>query len=112
MKKAVLKNFAIFTGKLQTCNFIKKRHQHSCFSSEWWRTPANSCFWFFKTATEHREEAASALTPLLSSDNLLTGYEQLHYQQFNQNLSICVSLTKDWFMLHKKLNEDLATYNI
>ena len=24
MKKAVLKNFAIFTGKLQACNFIKK----------------------------------------------------------------------------------------
>ena len=28
MKKAVLKNSAIFTGKLQTCNFIKKRLQH------------------------------------------------------------------------------------
>ena len=25
MKKAVLKNFAIFCGKLQACNFIKKR---------------------------------------------------------------------------------------
>ena len=24
MKKAVLKNFAIFVGKLQSCNFIKK----------------------------------------------------------------------------------------
>ena len=31
MKKAVLKHFAIFTGKLQTCNFIKKRLQHRCF---------------------------------------------------------------------------------
>ena len=31
MKKAVLKNFAIFTGKLQACNFIEKRLQHSCF---------------------------------------------------------------------------------
>ena len=25
MKKAVLKNFAIFTAKLQACNFIEKR---------------------------------------------------------------------------------------
>ena len=31
MKKAALKNFAIFTGNLQACNFIKKRLQHSCF---------------------------------------------------------------------------------
>ena len=28
MKKAVLKNFAIFTGKFQACNLIKKRLQH------------------------------------------------------------------------------------
>ena len=38
---------------------------------------------------------------LLSSDNLLTGYQQLSHQQFNQNLSTCVLLAKDWFMLHK-----------
>ena len=31
MKKHVLKNLAIFTGKLQPCNFIKNRLQHSCF---------------------------------------------------------------------------------
>ena len=31
MKKAALKNFAIFTGKLPACNFIKKRLQHRCF---------------------------------------------------------------------------------
>ena len=49
--------------------------------------------------------AASILTLFLSSDNLLTGYEQ-----FNRNLLICVSLGKDWFMLHKKFNqENLAT---
>ena len=30
MKKGVLKNFAIFSGKLQTCNLIKKRLQHRC----------------------------------------------------------------------------------
>ena len=31
MKKAVLKTFAIFTGKLQVCSFIKDRLQHKCF---------------------------------------------------------------------------------
>ena len=31
MKKAFLKNFGIFTGKLQTCNLIKKRLRHRCF---------------------------------------------------------------------------------
>ena len=35
------------------------------------------------------------LTLLLSSDNLLTGYEQLSYSQFNRNLSIRVSLAKN-----------------
>ena len=55
-----------------------------------WRTSANSCFWFFKTATEQWWVAASVLTLLLSSDNLLTGYEQLSNQQFNRNWSTCV----------------------
>ena len=33
IKKAVIKNFGIFTGKhLKTCNLIKKRLQHKCFS--------------------------------------------------------------------------------
>ena len=41
------------------------------------RTSGNSCYWFYKTATEQRWTAASVLTLLLSSDNLLTGYEQL-----------------------------------
>ena len=31
MKKAALKNFATFTGKLQTCNSIKNRPQHRFF---------------------------------------------------------------------------------
>ena len=31
MKKAVLKNFAIFTGKLQAFNFIKNRLRRMCF---------------------------------------------------------------------------------
>ena len=43
------------------------------------RTSADCCFWFFKTATEQRWATASVLSLLLSSDNLLTGYEQLSY---------------------------------
>ena len=31
MRKAVLKKFALFTQKLQTLNFIKKRLQHRYF---------------------------------------------------------------------------------
>ena len=31
MKKAVFKNLAIFTGKLQAGNFIKKRLKRRCF---------------------------------------------------------------------------------
>ena len=65
----------------------------------------------FNTSTEHRWVAASVLTLLLSSDNLLTGYQQLSYWQFNRDLSISVSLAKDWFTLHKKFNQDLATYS-
>ena len=45
MKKAVLKNFAIFTGKLQTCNCIKKRLQHNYYlTSEYWELFKNTCF--------------------------------------------------------------------
>ena len=43
IKKAVLKNFAKFTGKqLKACNFIKKRLQHRCFPvniAKFLRTP-------------------------------------------------------------------------
>ena len=66
MKKVVLKNFTIFIGKLQTGNFIKKRLQHRCF-------PLNIAK--FLTATEQWWATGSELTLLLSSDNLLTGYE-------------------------------------
>ena len=34
---------------------------------------------FSETDTEHRQAAASVFTPLSSSDNLSTGYEQLSY---------------------------------
>ena len=81
MKKAFLKNFAVFTGKLEACNFIKNRLQHRCLplnnAKFLRRTSASGCFWFFKTTTEPRWAAASVLTHFLSSDNLLTGYEQL-----------------------------------
>ena len=64
IKKAVLKNFAIFTGKHFCWNFfhkvaglqafIKKRPQHTCFPI------ANTCF------EEHQQTAAFGLT--LGSD--------------------------------------------
>ena len=82
-KTIVLKNFAIFTGKLQVWNFIKNDSNTGVFlwilliflRKPVFKTSANRCFWFFKTATEHRW--ASVLTLLLSSDNLFTGYEKL-----------------------------------
>ena len=52
MKKAVLKNFAIFTGKLQACNFIKKRLQHR-YSSGYCKIFKNTYF------EEHLQTAAS-----------------------------------------------------
>ena len=42
MKKAVIKNFGIITGKLQACNFIKKRLQQRYFPlniAKFLRTP-------------------------------------------------------------------------
>ena len=56
MKKAVLKNLTIFTGMLQTCNFIKKRLQHRYFpvlSSEYFEIFKNTYF------EEHLLTAAS-----------------------------------------------------
>ena len=55
----------------------------------WERLFKNICWrllLIFKTATEQRWAAASVLTLLLSSDNLLTGYEQWNYYQFNRHL--------------------------
>ena len=55
MKTAALKNFAVFTGKLQACNFIKNRLQNRCFPvniAKFLRTAISknicsmsSCFW-------------------------------------------------------------------
>ena len=80
-----------------------------------WKKSANGCFWFFRTATEHRWTVASVLTLLLSSDNLLTGYEQLtiywHLSYYklltiqSEFINLCL-LAKDWFMLHKKRSQD------
>ena len=80
MKKAVLKNFAIFTGKLQVCNFIKNTPQNRNFPlniAKFLRTPISKniskrLLLIFKTATEQPWAATSVLTLLLSSDNLLT----------------------------------------
>ena len=94
-KKVVLKNFVVFAGKLQTCNFIKKRLQHRCF-------PLNICKIFKNTYfKEHlltvvpdflkqpqntgEQSLASLLTLLFRLNNLLTVYEQLSYWQFSQN---------------------------
>ena len=74
MKNAVLKIFAIFTGKLQSCNFIKNPLQYRCFPlniAKFLRT----LFW----STSAPRAAASVLTLLLNSDNLLIGYEQLKF---------------------------------
>ena len=63
VKKDVLKNFVIFTGKhlywnlfleFQACNFIKKRLQHRCFPvkiAKFWRTYIlkNICEWLLLT---------------------------------------------------------------
>ena len=49
------------------------------------RTSTNDCFWFFKTAIENRWVIASVLTLLLSSDNLITSYAQL---RFNNSIEI------------------------
>ena len=76
MKKAVLKHFAIFTGKLQACNFIKKRFQH--ISSEYCEIFKNAYFeeHLLRAAFDFLKQlwtAAFVLTLLLSSDHLLTG---------------------------------------
>ena len=73
-KKDFLKNFAIFTGKLQACRFIKNTLQHTRFPlniAKFLRTPISQKICLVK--------ATSVLTLLLSSDNLSTGYEQLSY---------------------------------
>ena len=44
MKKAVLKNFAILAGKLQSCNFIKKKLQQRCFPLNFAKTFKNNYF--------------------------------------------------------------------
>ena len=64
---------------------------------------------FFEIVKQCPWAATSILTPLLSSDNLLTGHEKSSLQQFKRNLSTCVLLAKDWLMLHEKFNHNLST---
>ena len=78
MEKAVLKNFAVFTGKhlcwslffnkvasLKT--FIKKRFRHRCFHVNipklhlFWRTSANSCFCTYDHALSNVESVRSSI---------------------------------------------------
>ena len=43
-----MKKFAIFTGKVQTCNVIKKKLQHRCFTlntAKFLRTPISKNIW-------------------------------------------------------------------
>ena len=64
MKKAVLKNFAIFTGKLQTCNSIKKRLKYKIF-------PLNIAGFFKSTYfEEYLLTAASDFLKQLQSSNV------------------------------------------
>ena len=79
MKKHALKNSAIFTGKLHVCNsntvvflWILRNFQKHLFR----RASVSGCVWFLKTATKQQWVAASVLTLLLSSHNLLTRQEQ------------------------------------
>ena len=76
-KELFLKMFAIF--KIYTTLLKKDSNTDALLWLLWnvqehpfWRTSADACFWFFKTATEQWWAATSILTLLLSSDNLLT----------------------------------------
>ena len=71
MKKSVLKNFTIFTGKLQTCNLLKKIPT-KMFSSEY-------CKIFKKTYfEEHLLTAASDVLKQLQNSS----YQLLLYGLF------------------------------
>ena len=97
---------------------ISQYSQESCRPATLLKALSNTgvFLWILQNFYEHlfrrksaQWTAASVVTFILSSHNLLTGYEKWRYSQFNRNLSICVSLPKDWFILHKKFNQDLAT---
>ena len=105
MKKVVLKNLAIITGKHlcwslfhkvadhKACNFIKKRLQYRCFS--WfkifvkylfWRTFAYGCFW-----TDFTKWLSGNLFPDSCFQNhldsvILQKYHLLSNQSFKHNL--------------------------
>ena len=107
-KTAALKNFTIITGKLQNYNCITLTQ---VLSSEYCQIFKNTYF------EEHLTAASDFLKQLQNNGeqqfllHWLFHQVQISYWQFNWNLSICVSLAKDWFMLHKKFNQDLATYD-
>ena len=87
MKKAVLKNFAIFTRKLQTCIFVKKRLQNRCFplnNAKFFKKPILKIICYpllliFYNSYRRPVSSCFSIVCFLRSDNLLTGYEQLNY---------------------------------
>ena len=60
MKKAVLKNFVIFAGKLQSLTLLKRDFNTGAFlwilqnisENLFWKTSGSSCFWFLKIVAE------------------------------------------------------------
>ena len=71
---------------------------------------------FLKIATVHCIDSFFKFTRVSVWDAHLilgfqTGWGWEEGKGGHRNLLICVSLAKDCFMLHKKSNEDLATYN-
>ena len=66
MKKAVLedvlKNFAIFKGKFQACNFIKSTLQHTCFPlniAKFLRTPISKNICSLSSCLFHEQKIGS-----------------------------------------------------
>ena len=87
MKKVALKTFLNIHRNVAALQFYLKKTPTQMFSSEYYeflRTPILKkkllmSAWFCKTSSEQRWAVTSVLTLFLSSDKLLTGYEQLSY---------------------------------
>ena len=85
-KKLFLKIFVIRTGKLQACNFIKRRLQHKCFplnTATFVRTSIlkNICWRLLAAASDFLKQLQNSGEQLLFliSDNSSTDYEQWSY---------------------------------
>ena len=98
IKKAVLKNFAIFTGKhlcrnlfliklRAPCNFIKKRFQHRCFPVNIAKLLTisilkNNCEWLLFLLWNHLTESVQ-----FSDETNLWNLYCLNKQKRNRNIS-------------------------